>query len=130
MQRFGGQGSTCTVVSGRRSSVDKEKVDKLWQSMVSIQRQGASKEDIVIQYKGMTIEVDEGRARPPPEPPPWSASKSRVWKKMGELCFNSILLCLCFSFELHVVLDVLLFPSREILDFKPGDEKYGLPGDQ
>ncbi|CAH9121786.1 unnamed protein product [Cuscuta epithymum] len=94
--------------------------------MVSIQLQGLSKEDIVIQYKSMTIEAVERRARPPPEPPSWSASKPRVWKKMGELCFNSVLFCLCFSFELHVVLDVFLFPSRVILDFKLGDEKFGL----
>ncbi|CAH9123103.1 unnamed protein product, partial [Cuscuta epithymum] len=95
-------------------------------SMVSIQQQGMSKEDIVIQYKSMTIEADERRARPPPEPLPWSASKARVWKKICELCFNYVLCCLCFSFELHVVLDVFLFPSREILYFKSGDEKSGL----
>ncbi|CAH9141649.1 unnamed protein product [Cuscuta epithymum] len=39
------------------------------------------------------------------------------------LCFNSVLFCLRFSFELHVVLDVFLFPSKEILVYKSSDEK-------
>ncbi|CAH9053246.1 unnamed protein product [Cuscuta epithymum] len=84
-------------------------------------------EDIVNQYKSMAIEAGEWQARPPPEPPPWSARGSRVWKKMSEFCFNSILFYLCFSFELHVVLGVFLFPSRKILEFRSSDEKYGLP---
>ncbi|CAH9077569.1 unnamed protein product, partial [Cuscuta europaea] len=116
-------GSTSAGVSGRRSSVDKEKVDKLLRSMGSIQQQVMTKEDIVIQSKSMTIEADERRARSPLESPPWSASKFSVWKKMCERWFNLVLFCSCFYLELHVVLNIFLFPSREFLDFKSGDEK-------
>ncbi|CAH9093279.1 unnamed protein product [Cuscuta europaea] len=127
MQRFGSRGSSSAAVSGRRARVDKEKADKLWRSLGSIQQQGISKEDIVNQYKSMTIEMDERQARPPPEPPPWSARESKVWKKINEICLDSVLFCLCFSFELHVVSSVFLFPSRKILEFRSGDEKSGLP---
>ncbi|CAH9092259.1 unnamed protein product [Cuscuta epithymum] len=88
---------------------------------------GAEEEELDLDEADVEVVVDERRARPPPKPPPWSSSKSRVWKKMGELCFNSVLFSLCFSVELHVVLDVPLFPSRVILEFRLGDEKYGLP---
>ncbi|CAH9130645.1 unnamed protein product [Cuscuta epithymum] len=84
-------------------------------------------EDIVNHYKSMTIEADERRARPPPEPPPWNVRESRVWKKMNEFSFNFVLFCLCFSFKLHVVLSVFLFPSKKFLEFRSGDEKSGLP---
>ncbi|CAH9059783.1 unnamed protein product, partial [Cuscuta europaea] len=88
---------------------------------------GAEEEELDLDEADVESVADERRARPPPEPPPWSASKSRVWKKMGELYFNCILFSLCFSVELHVVFDVFFFPSREILKFRLGDEKSGLP---
>ncbi|CAH9108362.1 unnamed protein product [Cuscuta epithymum] len=46
---------------------------------------------------------------------------------MSEFCFNFVSFCLCFSFELHVVLGVLFFSSRKFFAFKSGDEKSGLP---
>ncbi|CAH9059941.1 unnamed protein product [Cuscuta europaea] len=54
-------------------------------------------------------------ARPPLEPPPWSAGEFRIWNKTSELCFNSFLFCLCFYFELHVILVVFLFPVVVLL---------------
>ncbi|CAH9117296.1 unnamed protein product, partial [Cuscuta epithymum] len=87
---------------------------------------GAEEEEPDLDEADVEVVTDERRARPPPEPLPWSASKSRVWKKMSELYFNSVLFSLCFSDELHVVLDVFLFPSRDILEFRLSDEKFGL----
>ncbi|CAH9099782.1 unnamed protein product [Cuscuta europaea] len=60
--------------------------------------------------------ADERQARPPPESPSWSESKSRVWKKMSELYFNCILFSLCFSVGLHVVLVVFFFLAEKFLN--------------
>ncbi|CAH9088847.1 unnamed protein product, partial [Cuscuta epithymum] len=83
-------------------------------------------EDIVNQYKSMAIEADERRARPPPEPPPWSASESRVWKKMK----NYVLILFYSVCVFH--LNCMLFWTcsyflAEILEFKSSDDKSGLP---
>ncbi|CAH9117390.1 unnamed protein product [Cuscuta europaea] len=86
---------------------------------------GVEEENLDLDEADVEGVADERRARPPPEPRPWSASKSRVWKKMGELYFNCILFSLCFSVELHVVLDMFFFPSREILKFRLDAEKSG-----
>ncbi|CAH9133118.1 unnamed protein product [Cuscuta epithymum] len=51
---------------------------------------GAEEEELDLNEADVKVVAHERRARPPPEPPPWSASKSRIWKKMDELYFNSI----------------------------------------
>ncbi|CAH9143432.1 unnamed protein product [Cuscuta epithymum] len=64
------------------------------------------KEELDLNKADVEVVADERRARPPPEPPPWtawSASKSRVWKKMSDFYFNFVLSSLCFSVKLYVV---------------------------
>ncbi|CAH9080630.1 unnamed protein product [Cuscuta epithymum] len=56
---------------------------------------GAEKEKLDLNKADVEVVADERRARPPPEPPPWSASKSRVWKKMSVFYFNSVFLSVC-----------------------------------
>ncbi|CAH9115512.1 unnamed protein product [Cuscuta epithymum] len=51
---------------------------------------GAEEEELDLNEADVKVVAHERRARPPPDPPPWSASKSRIWKKMDELYFNSI----------------------------------------
>ncbi|CAH9145509.1 unnamed protein product [Cuscuta epithymum] len=87
---------------------------------------GAEEEELDLNKIDVEVVGDERRARPPPESPSWSANKSRVWKKMGEFYFNFVLFSLCFFIELHVVLDMFFFPSRDILEFRLCDEKSGL----
>ncbi|CAH9129173.1 unnamed protein product [Cuscuta epithymum] len=78
---------------GLESFVDKYKTMEI----------SAEEEELDLNKADVEVVVDERWARRPPEPPPWSASKSRVWKKMDEFIFNFVLFSLCFSVELLVV---------------------------
>ncbi|CAH9083169.1 unnamed protein product [Cuscuta epithymum] len=103
---------------GLESFVDKYKTMEI----------GAEEEELDLNKADVEIVADERRTRLPPEPPPWSARKSRVWKKMDEFVFNFILLDLCFSVELFVVwfCFVLCFcfpPVGKTLILDMGDER-------
>ncbi|CAH9078400.1 unnamed protein product [Cuscuta europaea] len=91
------------------------------------QVQGSSGRPCLVWHKEFLIQElekeEEMRIRPPPEPPPWRNFATRVWKTIS----ISVLDCLCFYFELHVVLFVLLFQFVKILEFRTGDEKSDLP---
>ncbi|CAH9137717.1 unnamed protein product [Cuscuta epithymum] len=68
---------------------------------------GAEKEKLDLNKVDVEVVADERQARPPPEPPPWSASKSRVWKKMSVFYFNSVFIQ--FVFFCRIVCCLVLF---------------------
>ncbi|CAH9141412.1 unnamed protein product [Cuscuta epithymum] len=81
----------------------------------------------------LTIEADEWRVCPPPEPPPWSASKVKnvwvlVWigglgQSFKLICFlflHSDILCCCVTFFVVVV------PFCKTIDLDMGDERIAV----
>ncbi|CAH9070152.1 unnamed protein product [Cuscuta epithymum] len=79
------------------------------------------------QHKSLTMEAAERRARPPPEPPPWSASKSRVIVWFGNLGQRIYFICFIFSFSDYLFCCVPSFgfdiPVCKTLILDVGDER-------